>query len=139
MRVPTPDAVDVTSLPAAHVEDTPDTPTIATLVAALNADHPRADGRDWTAADTLKNVVLRLTALDGTRELVVVGVPGDREVDMKRAEVAFAPATVEAATEEDFVAKIDVSRAFLQLADHVGVAEGIPGPEAHCGVSVRSR
>ena len=42
------------ALPASHVEDTPDTPTIETLVAAANADHPRADGREWTAADTLK-------------------------------------------------------------------------------------
>src|SRR5690606_31058534 len=56
----------------------------------------------YTAADMLKNVVLALTHLDGTRELVVVGIPGDREIDDKRAEVAFAPAEVEAATDEDF-------------------------------------
>jgi prolyl-tRNA synthetase len=31
-----------------------------------------------------------------------VGLPGDREVDAKRAEVAFAPNDVEPATEEDF-------------------------------------
>ncbi|MET0296259.1 MAG: His/Gly/Thr/Pro-type tRNA ligase C-terminal domain-containing protein, partial [Microbacterium sp.] len=78
--------------------DSPDTPTIATLV-----DHANAvlDG-DYTAADTLKNVVLALTHLDGTRELVVVGLPGDRDVDDKRVEVAFAPAEVEPATAEDF-------------------------------------
>ncbi|GAA4164716.1 proline--tRNA ligase [Gryllotalpicola daejeonensis] len=89
------------TLPPAQVFDTPDTPTIATLVAAANADHPRED-REWQASDTLKNVVLAVTHLDGTRELVVVGVPGDREVDDKRAEVAFAPGEVEAATDEDF-------------------------------------
>ena len=50
----------------------------------------RAEGA-WTAAHTLKNVVLALTHLDGTRELVIVGVPGDRDVDDKRVEVAFAP------------------------------------------------
>ena len=55
-----------------------------TLVDLANAEHPRADGRAWTAADTLKNVVLALTHLDGTRELVVVGLPGDRDVDLKR-------------------------------------------------------
>jgi prolyl-tRNA synthetase len=49
----------------------------------------------------LKNVVLALTHLDGRRELVVVGLPGDRDVDDKRVEVAFAPAEVEAATAED--------------------------------------
>jgi prolyl-tRNA synthetase len=62
---------------------------------------PRAD-RPWEAADTLKNVVLRLRTLEGAVELVVVGLPGDREVDMKRAEVAFAPAEVSAAGDEDF-------------------------------------
>ncbi len=96
-----PEPLPVEGLPAAVVHDTPDTPTIATLVDVSNAKLPR-DDRPWAAADTLKNVVLALTHLDGTRELVIVAVPGDREVDMKRAEVAFAPAGVEPATEADF-------------------------------------
>lgn len=78
--------------------DSPNTPTIDTLVAHTNAV---LDG-EYTAADTLKNVVLALTHLDGTRELIVVGLPGDRDVDDKRVEVAFAPAEVEPATPEDF-------------------------------------
>ncbi len=78
--------------------DSPDTPTIETLVAHSNAVLPG----EYTAADTLKNVVLALTHPDGERELVIVGIPGDRDVDDKRAEVAFAPAVVEAATPEDF-------------------------------------
>ncbi|OZB83740.1 proline--tRNA ligase [Microbacterium sp. 13-71-7] len=78
--------------------DSPDTPTIETLVTHANA---HLEG-EFTAADTLKNVVLALTHLDGTRELVVIGIPGDREVDEKRAEVAFAPAEIEPATPEDF-------------------------------------
>ena len=83
--------------------DSPDTPTIDTLVAHSNAvlDGPE-DGGEYTAAHTLKNVVLALTHLDGSREVVVVGVPGDRDVDDKRVEVAFAPAEVEPATEADF-------------------------------------
>ncbi|MER3386308.1 MAG: proline--tRNA ligase [Microcella pacifica] len=105
--------------PSAEVIDSPQTPTIATLVALVNEKHPRED-RPWTAADTLKNVVLRLTALDGTKELVVVGLPGDREVDLKRAEVAFAPAEVAAATEEDFVA-------------HRGLVKGYIGPWSPSG------
>ena len=80
------------------VFDSPNTPTIETLVAHSNAV---LDG-EYTAADTLKNVVLALTHLDGSRELVIVGIPGDREVDEKRAEVAFAPAAVETATADDF-------------------------------------
>ncbi|UAJ81314.1 proline--tRNA ligase [Leifsonia sp. ZF2019] len=102
-------------LTPAEVLDTPNTPTIQTLVDVANEKHPRPDGRAWTAADTLKNVVLALTHLDGTRELVVVGVPGDREVDTKRAEVAFAPADVEPATEADF-------------ARHPGLVKGYIGP-----------
>ncbi|MEL4318842.1 proline--tRNA ligase [Leifsonia sp. YIM 134122] len=97
-----PDALPIDGLPAAVVLDSPNTPTIATLVDLANAEYPRPDGRAWTAADTLKNVVLALTHLDGTRELVAIGLPGDREVDMKRIEVAFAPAEAEPATEADF-------------------------------------
>lgn len=96
-----PAALPVDGLPAATVFDSPNTPTIQTLVDLANAHHPRAD-RAWTAADTLKNVVLALTHLDGSRELLVIGLPGDRDVDLKRVEVAVAPAEVEAATEADF-------------------------------------
>ena len=99
-----PDPILFDALPDPTIFDSPDTPTIATLVAHANATQPRADGREWTAADTLKNVVLALSHLDGTREVVVVGVPGDRDIDLKRTEVAFAPAGVETATEQDFLA-----------------------------------
>ena len=107
-------------LTPAEVLDTPDTPTIAALVDVANGKHPRPDGRAWTAADTLKNIVLALTALDGTRELVIVGIPGDRDVDLKRAEVAFAPADVEAANEGDF-------------AKHPGLVKGYIGPWSPSG------
>jgi prolyl-tRNA synthetase len=100
-------------LTPAEVLDTPDTPTIQTLVDRANAAHPRPDGRLWTAADTLKNVVLALSHLDGTRELVVIGLPGDREVDMKRAEVAFAPAEIEPATDADFAANPGLVKGYI--------------------------
>ncbi len=93
-----PEPRSIEGLPEPVIYDSPNTPTIETLVAHTNAV---LDG-DYTAADTLKNVVLALTHLDGTREVVVVGIPGDREVDEKRAEVAFAPAEVEQATDADF-------------------------------------
>ncbi len=96
---PVPAARDWDGVPAAHVEDTPDTPTIDTLVAHADAHLARADGRAWTAADTLKNVVVTLVHPDGAREPLVVGVPGDREVDLKRLEAAVAPAEVEPFTE----------------------------------------
>ena len=97
-----PPEVDASDAPAAHVEATPDTPTIESLVALANAEHPRSDGRVWTAADTLKNVVLAVVQPDGTRELLVVGLPGDREVDLKRLEAALAPAEAEPAGDGDF-------------------------------------
>lgn len=115
-----PDAIPFDGLPAPVVVDSPNTPTIQTLVDLANAEVPRPDGRAWTAADTLKNVVLALTQLDGSRELVVVGLPGDREVEMKRVEVAFAPAEVEPATEADF-------------AKHPGLVKGYIGPWSEDG------
>lgn len=101
VEVPQAPAVEITAGPA-HVEDTPDTPTIETLVAALNANHPRQDGRSWTAADTLKNVLVMLAHPDGTREPLAVGLPGDREVDPKRLETKVAPAEIEPFEESDF-------------------------------------
>lgn len=101
VTTPVPPALDMSDAPAAHVEDTPDTPTIASLVDFANANHPRSD-RDWTAADTLKNVVLAVTSPAGERTLLVVGIPGDREADMARVEASVAPNTVEPATDEDF-------------------------------------
>ncbi|WP_431842691.1 proline--tRNA ligase [Calidifontibacter indicus] len=101
VEVPQAAPVEITAGPA-HVEDTPDTPTIETLVNALNAGHPRADGRAWTAADTLKNVIVMLAHPDGTRTPLAIGVPGDREVDAKRLETKVAPAEVEAFEEKDF-------------------------------------
>jgi prolyl-tRNA synthetase len=114
VTTPVPPARSWDGLPAAHVEDTPDTPTIETLVAVANATFPRPD-REWTAADTLKNVVVTLVHPDGTREPLVVGVPGDRDVDLKRLEAAVSPAEVEPFTEGDF-------------AKHPGLVKGYIGP-----------
>ncbi|WP_127820466.1 proline--tRNA ligase, partial [Microbacterium sp. CPCC 204701] len=107
-----PDPIPLDGLGSPVIFDSPNTPTIQTLVdhanANLDAPAPGVAGpatdrvTEWTAAHTLKNVVLALTHVDGTRELVIVGIPGDRDVDDKRVEVAFAPAAVEPATEQDF-------------------------------------
>ena len=113
VKTPIPAALPTEGLPAAVVHDSPNTPTIATLVDLANASVKRADGRQWTAADTLKNVVLALTSPEGKRSLVVVGLPGDREVDAKRAEVAFAPNDVEQATEADFAANPGLVKGYI--------------------------
>lgn len=118
VEVPQAAPVEVTAGPA-HVEDTPDTPTIETLVAALNADHPRADGREWSAADTLKNVIVTLVHPadeehdEPWREPLAIGVPGDREVDAKRLEAQVAPAEVEAFEEKDFVSHPSLAKGYI--------------------------
>lgn len=106
----------ITGAPASHAEATPDTPTIDALVALSNASYPRSD-RPWTAADTLKNVVLALTSPSGERNLLVVGLPGDRDIDMRRAEAALSPSTVEPAVDADF-------------AKHPTLVKGYIGPGA---------
>jgi len=101
VQVPVPQAISYDGLPAAHAEDTPDTPTIATLVDHLNATFPRAD-RAWRAGDTLKNVLVMLVHPDGRREPLAIGVPGDREIDEKRLGAQVEPAEVEAFDEAEF-------------------------------------
>ncbi|WP_433876530.1 proline--tRNA ligase [Sinomonas atrocyanea] len=96
-----PAEIDYTDAPAAQVLDTPDTPTIDTLVEASQTIFPNPE-RPWTAADTLKNVVLAVTLPTGETQLVVIGVPGDRAVDLKRVEAnigAFLPIAGEIAIE----------------------------------------
>ncbi|MER2134948.1 MAG: proline--tRNA ligase [Arthrobacter sp.] len=124
-----PEPVDYAAAPAAQVVDTPDTPTIDTLVADVNARFPK-DGGEWTAADTLKNVVLAVSLPTGERQIVVVGVPGDRAVDLKRIEANIGAHLemsgelgVEAATDED-------------LKKHPGLVKGYIGPGLTPGEAV---
>jgi prolyl-tRNA synthetase len=110
---PVPDAVPYDDAPAAHAEQTPDTPTIDTLVAHLDEVFPRPD-RPWHAADTLKNVVFSVKHPDGTVEALAIGLPGDREVDTKRLEsklgegVAFEPFG-----EADFAARPSLAKGYI--------------------------
>ncbi|MFE0892733.1 proline--tRNA ligase [Streptomyces rochei] len=90
--------VDATGVPAAEDIPTPDTPTIETLAASLGVP----------ASATLKNLLVKV---DG--EIVAVGVPGDREVDMDKVEAHFAPAAVELVTAEDFVGRPDLVRGYV--------------------------
>lgn len=98
-----PAEIDFAQLPKARVENTPDTPTIATLVDVSNnrSELRRAD-RPWQASDTLKNVVLTEVTYDGVRKPLIIGLPGDREVDLKRIEAALHPSSIEPFEEEDF-------------------------------------
>lgn len=111
-RTVAPPAESIADKPAAAVVSTPGAGSIEQLVLLMTASYPR-EGGAWHATDTLKNVVLALTHLDGTRELVVVGLPGDREVDLGRVEVFFAPAAVEPATDADFAKNKNLVRGFI--------------------------
>ena len=122
-----PEAKSIDGLPAAKVHPSPKTPTIATLVDLANGQVPREDGRKWTAADTLKNVVLALTSPEGKRSLVVVGVPGDRDVDAKRAEAAFSPNEVEAANEEDFERNPELVKGYIGPVKNAKAVLGLEG------------
>jgi prolyl-tRNA synthetase len=98
--------------PELTAHDTPDTPTIESLVDLANAE--KLGGRaDWTAADTLKNVVLKLTHPDGRTEVLIVGVPGDREVDLKRVDASIHPATASLFEAADFAANPALVRGYI--------------------------
>lgn len=116
VRVGAAATMDDSHVPALNVVDTPDTPTIQTLVDLFNrrSDLARGD-RAWTAADTLKNVVVNLRHPDGRIEPLAIGVPGDREVDMKRLEAQVSPAEVEPFDETHF-------------AQHPSLVKGYIGP-----------
>jgi prolyl-tRNA synthetase len=114
VQIPAAKPVSADDVPAAHVEDTPDSATIGALVGLLNdrEDLARQDRR-WTAGDTLKNVVVRLRRPDQTTEVLAIGVPGDRDVDLKRLEAAVAPATVEPFGDADFAAQRALVRGYI--------------------------
>jgi prolyl-tRNA synthetase len=94
-----PATLPIDGQPEAVVHDTGDTPTIATLVEWANG---AGLGRTVTAADTLKNVLLKVRQPGGDWELLAVGVPGDREVDDKRLGAALEPADYAFLDDADF-------------------------------------
>jgi prolyl-tRNA synthetase len=104
---PAPAEQSIEDKPDAQVHHTPNTPTIESLVDFLNGVDfsGQEPDRRFTAADTLKNVLLK-TRMPGQKEwtLLGVGLPGDREVDMKRIEASLEPAEVALLEEKDFAA-----------------------------------
>ncbi len=119
LHTPEVENIDASATPAATKRATPNARTIDEMVAFANAEYPREDGRDWAATDILKNVVVAVKPAEDAehdepwRELVVVGIPGDRTIDMKRLEAQFAPAEIEEATEEDFKAHPELVQGYI--------------------------
>ena len=100
--------------PPAHVEDTPGTPTIQTLVDHLNESEAlRRSDRPWDAGDTLKNVLVKLRHPDGSEEPLAVGLPGDRELDLTRLEAQVEPATVQVFEDDDFAARPQLAKGYI--------------------------
>ena len=95
---PTP--VPIEGQPEAVVHDTPDTPTIDTLVTVSS----QILGREVDASETLKNILVKVRQPGGEWELLGIGVPGDREVDDKRLEASLEPAEVALLGDADFAA-----------------------------------
>ncbi|MDX6359836.1 MAG: prolyl-tRNA synthetase, partial [Nocardioidaceae bacterium] len=113
VSVPVPAPVAYDGAPAAHAEQTPDTPTIETLVDHLNERFPR-DDRPWRASDTLKNVVFSVRLPDGTVEALAIGLPGDREVDEKRLESQLGEGAVfEPFGEADFASRPTLAKGYI--------------------------
>lgn len=107
--------------PALRVLDTPGTATIESLVGHVNEHH----GLGITAADTLKNIVVKVVTPGAAKtETLVVGVPGDREVDFKRLEAALAPGEPVIFEAEDF-------------ARHPGLVRGYIGPQVLKDLGIR--
>jgi prolyl-tRNA synthetase len=111
VTTPAPPAQSVEDKPEAQVHHTPDTPTIETLVNHLNG---AGLDRTFTAADTLKNVLVKVRQPGATTwDLLAVAVPGDREVDAKRLEAAFYPADVALLDEADFAANSFMVKGYI--------------------------
>jgi prolyl-tRNA synthetase len=108
---PAPPAQPIDDKPPAVVHHTPNTPTIETLVDFFNA----ADlGRAFTAADTLKNVMVKTRGPGSTEwNLLGIGVPGDRDVDLKRLEAALAPDEVALLDDADFAAHSFLPKGYI--------------------------
>jgi prolyl-tRNA synthetase len=119
VTTPAPPELPVDGLPPARVLHTPDTPTIDTLVEHLNG---AALGRTFSAADTLKNVMVKTRQPGATGwALAGVGLPGDREVDMKRLAASLAPADVALLDDADFAAHPFLVKGYIgpgSLAEH---------------------
>ncbi len=115
VETPRPAPSPIEGLADPVVVETPGADTIDALVESVNEVAPRED-RPWQASDMLKNVVFAVTDSAGNRDLLVVGVPGDREIDTTRLEASVSPMEIEVANEDD-------------LSGHPELVAGYIGPE----------
>jgi prolyl-tRNA synthetase len=74
----------------------------------------------------LKNVIVTLRHPDGRTEPLAIGVPGDRDVDLKRLEAQVGPAVAEPFTEEDFAKYPALAKGYI--------GPGVLGEENKTGI-----
>ncbi len=114
VRIGVPNTDNSATHDAANVSQTPNTPTIQTLIDLFNSrDDLKRSDRQWAATDTLKNVLVNLRHPDGNIEPLAIGVPGDREIDTKRLEAFVAPAEVEPFDETHFAANTALVKGYI--------------------------
>lgn len=95
--------------PAIEILDTPDTPTIDSLVAVMNQKYQA----NISASDTLKNVLLMA---DG--QPICILVPGDREVDLKRVEANLSGVKeLRLFEDEDFAKRKELVKGYVGPQD----------------------
>jgi len=95
--------------PAIEILDTPDTPTIDSLVDVMNKKYQA----NISASDTLKNVLLMA---DG--EPICILVPGDREVDLKRVEANLSGVKeLRLFEDEDFAKRKELVKGYVGPQD----------------------
>ncbi len=119
VTTPIPPERSTDGLPAPQVVPTPGANSIAKLLTSLAAldqsgqDSHALPEEGWQAGHTLKNVILRIDHPEGHSEVVAIGLPGDREVDMKRLEAQVAPGVATPCGEEEFARYPQLIKGFI--------------------------
>ena len=112
---PAPAEESVEGKPEAVEYQTPDAPTIDSLVDWARVQGINVDGREATAADTLKCMVIKIRDVGENADWELAGVllPGDRALDEKRLEASLEPMEFELATEQDFAANPFLAKGYV--------------------------
>jgi prolyl-tRNA synthetase len=116
VTTPAPAPASTESRPTPQQILTPGATSIPRLLENLNGrtdlpEHTPADG--WQGSDTLKNLLLRLDHPEGHSELLAIGLPGNREVDMKRLEAQISPAVATPCGPEEFAEHPQLIKGFI--------------------------
>ncbi|MDR1033491.1 MAG: proline--tRNA ligase [Bifidobacteriaceae bacterium] len=95
---------------ALNPQNTPTTEDVHTPNLKTVAD---LENLGFKNSELLKNVVVTLTHPNGEKEVRIIGLPGDRNLDEKRLEVAIFPAQYEMASAADFAKHPELVAGFV--------------------------